>query len=358
MAAGQIPSSETPESPERFDPRDGAGTLMGAEHLARYQWAAQLVAGARVLDAGCGSGYGTAILAAAQPASLTAVDVAEEAVELTRAAVGDGVETHVADVRELPVGDDEIDLVVCFEVIEHLERREQALREFARVLAPTGTLLISSPNRDHYPAGNEHHVYEYTPEELRSELEAHFPNVRLYRQHSWLASTLADETVLGAAHYQGADATVHVPAEEAATRGESFTVAAAGQGDLPALTPRVVLGDPFEVRWFAEQLEYQRGENERLSRAALQAERELARRAERLRELGAKLLEAEQVHAELVSARGEAEAELEDMARFRAEAENYQMLYERSDRVVADLQSSISWKLTAPLRALKRLLDS
>jgi SAM-dependent methyltransferase len=355
MEAGQIPRDE---SPERFDAAAAGGTLTHSEHVGRYRWASQLAAGARVLDAGCGTGYGSAILAATGPASLIAVDVAETAVELTRAALGEDADVRVADVRELPLPDGSVDLVVCFEVIEHLERREQALREFARVLTSAGTLLISSPNRDHYPAGNEHHVYEYTPDELRAELKAHFANVRMYRQHSWLASTLADETVLAAAHDQGADATVHVPAEEAATRGESFTVAAAGQGDLPALTPRVVLGDPFEVRWFAEQLEYQRGENERLSRAALQAERELASRAERLRALGAKLLEAEQVHAELVSARGEAEAELEDMARFRAEAENYQMLYERSDRVVADLQSSISWKLTAPLRALKRLLDS
>src|SRR5215210_917140 len=106
MAAGQIPSSETPESPERFDPEDGAGTLMAAEHFARYRWAAQLVAGARVLDAGCGSGYGTAILAAARPAALTAVDVAEAAVELTRAAVGGDVDAQVADVRELPLPDD------------------------------------------------------------------------------------------------------------------------------------------------------------------------------------------------------------------------------------------------------------
>lgn len=106
------------ESPERFDPTDDAGTLMGTEHLARYQWAAQVARGARVLDAGCGSGYGTAILAAAEPASLIAVDVADEAVELTRAALGEGADVRVADVRELPVADDAVDLVVCFELID------------------------------------------------------------------------------------------------------------------------------------------------------------------------------------------------------------------------------------------------
>jgi SAM-dependent methyltransferase len=355
MEAGQIPRRE---SPERFDPDEDAGTLTHSEHVGRYRWASQLAAGAKVLDAGCGTGYGSAILATAGPASLISVDAAETAVELTRAALGEGGDVRVADVRELPLPDGAVDLVVCFEVIEHLERRAEAIREFARVLAPDGTLLISSPNRDHYAAGNEHHVFEYTPEELRSDLEAHFPNVTLYRQHSWLASTLADETVLGAAHDQGTDVTLHMPSSEAAQRGESFTVAVAGRGALPELMPRVVLGDAFEVKWFTEQLQYWRGESERLSHGALEAERELARRARRLRELGAKLLEAEQVHAELVSAHGEAEAELEDLARFKADAENYQMLYERSDRVVASLQGSISWKLTAPLRAIKRLLDS
>ena len=62
---------------ERLVPDLQRGELIYAEHLARYFLASQLAAGRRVLDAGCGEGYGTAILAAAGAASVVGVDVDE-----------------------------------------------------------------------------------------------------------------------------------------------------------------------------------------------------------------------------------------------------------------------------------------
>src|SRR6516225_2643857 len=54
------------------------------EHMARYAFAARLVRGKRVLDAGCGAGYGSAALAEVAE-SVTAVDVAAVAVDFARA---------------------------------------------------------------------------------------------------------------------------------------------------------------------------------------------------------------------------------------------------------------------------------
>ena len=343
------------ESPERFDPTDDAGTLMGTEHLARYQWAAQVARGARVLDAGCGSGYGTAILAAAEPASLIAVDVADEAVELTRAARGEAADARVADVRELPVADAAVDLVVCFEVIEHVERRDEAVREFARVLAPGGVLLISSPNRNQYPPGNEHHVYEYTPEELEAEVGAQFANVRMHRQHAWLTSSIAPPDALAAASDGGAQIALHAASAEVASREEIFTVAVASDGEAPELAPLAVLGDAFEVKWFTEQLRNHRDQAAESERLRLAAQREVERQQRRLLELGRKLVEAEQLDATLIDSRAETQADLEDT---RAEVRHHKMLHERADAVVADMQGSPSWKLTKPLRAFKKLLRS
>ena len=59
--------------------------------------------------------------------------------------------------------DRSFDLVVCFEVIEHLEEPDAALRELERVVAADGVVLVSSPNRDVYEPGNPHHLHEYTP---------------------------------------------------------------------------------------------------------------------------------------------------------------------------------------------------
>ena len=104
--------------------------------------------------------------------------------------LGEDVELLRADIRDLPFESESFDVVVCFEVIEHVERQADALAELKRVLRPDGTLLISSPNRDVYTPGNPHHVHEYLPEELQAELQASFRHVVLYRQHPWLASAV------------------------------------------------------------------------------------------------------------------------------------------------------------------------
>jgi SAM-dependent methyltransferase len=366
MSSRYEPAPMAPSaSPERFDPETHPGTLMHSEHAARYWWASQLAGGLAVLDAGCGAGYGTALLAMSQPARLIAVDISDEAVELTRAAVDGGAEVLVSDVRELPLDDDVVDLVVCFEVIEHMDRRAETLREFARVLRPDGLLLISSPNRNEYPAGNEHHVYEYTPDEFEREIGAVFPNVRLYRQHAWLASIVVQASKLAvSSRGSGVGAVLHALTDEAVEHEEMYTVAMASRGPLPETESYVVMGDPFELRWWSDQLELREADLDRgrdaqaeLERRILVAERELESREQRLREVGQRLLAAEQDHAELVAAHAEAQAQLE-MTRedLGGELERVSALYERANRVVADMQDSVSWRLTAPLRGLKRML--
>src|SRR5689334_16675248 len=124
--------------PERFVPDEMRGQLIEAEHVARYVWASSIASGRRVLDAGCGVGYGTAILAGAGAASARGVDVAEGVLEAVRAQMPAAVELDVGDVGDLPYGDASFDLVVCFEVIEHVSDQAAALDEIARVLGPGG----------------------------------------------------------------------------------------------------------------------------------------------------------------------------------------------------------------------------
>src|SRR5689334_2087841 len=57
------------------------------EHVARYAFAARLAHGKRVLDAGCGAGYGSAELARTAE-SVTGIDCAAEAVDFARANYG------------------------------------------------------------------------------------------------------------------------------------------------------------------------------------------------------------------------------------------------------------------------------
>src|SRR5437588_3248413 len=89
-------SSVAAASPERFDPRVMGGRLVEAEHLARYLVAAQFVAGRDVVDLGCGTGWGTALLARASARRCVGVDA-------DPAAVADAARNH-PEVSEFVAG--------------------------------------------------------------------------------------------------------------------------------------------------------------------------------------------------------------------------------------------------------------
>ena len=159
------------------------------EHMARYAFAARLARGKRVLDAGCGAGYGSAELAQTA-AGVVGVDVAEDAVEFARRNYhAENLSFEAASCTELPFADGAFDLVVGFEVIEHLEDWRGFLREVMRVLAPAGQFIVSTPNKLYYTesrgaqGANPFHVHEFEFEEFREELQAVFPHVALFLEN-------------------------------------------------------------------------------------------------------------------------------------------------------------------------------
>jgi SAM-dependent methyltransferase len=161
------------------------------EHRARYRFARQfarrLGPDAAILDAGCGTGYGTAEFSDAR--SVTAFDISAEAVRHARDRyAGQRVRYLQAACESLPFADSSFDLVVAFEVIEHLKRWREMLNEVKRVLKPAGILLVSTPNRAYYAesrasAGpNPFHVREFDRREFSEALDAVFPHVALWTQ--------------------------------------------------------------------------------------------------------------------------------------------------------------------------------
>lgn len=156
------------------------------EHVVRYAFAARSADGARVLDAGCGAGYGTAMLAATANWAV-GVDAAAEAVAYAREHYQRANAAFVrADCTALPFASASFDLVVAFELIEHVAEWERALGELRRVLAPEGLCLLSTPNRLYYTesrgaAGrNPFHHREFDWRELSAALAQWFPWVFLY----------------------------------------------------------------------------------------------------------------------------------------------------------------------------------
>ncbi|MGI8874829.1 MAG: class I SAM-dependent methyltransferase [Egibacteraceae bacterium] len=153
-------------------------TYWFARHVAAYRFAAGRRHGLRVLDAGCGEGYGTAMLAAGGgQGPVLGVDLDGAVVAHARRAYP-GVEFAEADVGRLPLPDATFDAVVSLQVVEHLPDVGSFLAEAARVLRPGGEFLCAAPNRLTFSPGggpvNPFHVREYAPAELAALLRAHF----------------------------------------------------------------------------------------------------------------------------------------------------------------------------------------
>ncbi len=127
--------------------------------------AAELV-GETVLEAGCGCGFGTAILAQTAK-TIIGTDVAEHHVAFAQV-LYPRIQFDTWDIKQGPyVG--QADVVVAVEVIEHIEDVEAAIRNL--IASATKRVYFSSPNRNNKGLGqgrphNNFHVKEYTPEEI------------------------------------------------------------------------------------------------------------------------------------------------------------------------------------------------
>jgi SAM-dependent methyltransferase len=146
-------------------------------HVAAYRFARRLARG-RIIDAGAGEGYGADLLSGD---GRTIV-----AMEVDPAVAGHGARRYPsvrwvrADLCRLAVRDRSVDAVVALQVLEHLPCAEEFVEGCARVLRPSGTLVLTTPNRRTFPAQqNPFHVHEFDTAELRALLEDGFTDVRV-----------------------------------------------------------------------------------------------------------------------------------------------------------------------------------
>lgn len=159
------------------------------EHLARYAFAQRLTSWKRVLEIACGTGYGTSYLATASQ-SIIGIDISHEALQYaTSHFESPNLHYLAASATALPFPDHHFDLVIAYEVIEHLSGWERLLAEAHRVLTPSGQLILSTPNKEYYAESrkqsgpNPYHAHEFTFEEFRAALQAVFPHVSIFLQN-------------------------------------------------------------------------------------------------------------------------------------------------------------------------------
>ena len=167
------------------------------EHVARYRFAAVFAAGKRVLDVGCGAGYGTGLLAEVAHEA-TGFDISPDAVHYALSHYP-AARFLIGSALDFPVRSASFDVITAFEVIEHLADWPRLLEEANRVLAPGGVFLVSTPNKPDYAqarqqAGpNPFHVHEFERTEFEQALASVFPFVRLLAQNQQEAIVFAGE---------------------------------------------------------------------------------------------------------------------------------------------------------------------
>jgi SAM-dependent methyltransferase len=164
-----VSSASLPLTGERTVPGVPAENYWFRRHEIAYRFARAHVERRRVLEVGCGEGYGTALLAGAA-AQVVGVDydaltVAHAAARYPQAAFVRG------NLAALPIASRSVDLLATLQVIEHVWNHGEFVAECLRVLRPGGRLLVTTPNRLTFSPGldaplNPFHTKEFTAAEL------------------------------------------------------------------------------------------------------------------------------------------------------------------------------------------------
>jgi 2-polyprenyl-3-methyl-5-hydroxy-6-metoxy-1,4-benzoquinol methylase len=170
---------------ERTLPDVPAENYWYRRHLAVYEWIGARVIGGRVLDMACGEGYGSEVLSRSA-ASVVGVDANPEAHEHARLRYTRQNLSFERGMVENYGEPGAFDAVVFLQTIEHVRDPAAVLRHFRSLLAPGGTVYVSTPNLlTLAPPGaaksdNPWHVKEYRAAEFLELCGEVFNQVRMF----------------------------------------------------------------------------------------------------------------------------------------------------------------------------------
>lgn len=242
------------------------------EHLVRYLFAGQLVAGKTVLDVGCGVGYGAQKLGLMGATSVTAFDISPDAVaHAAEFYAHPAVTYHVGDAEDFAF-DTRFDVVTCFEMIEHVQHPDRVLQCIERHLKPDGILIASTPRflgekRTHF------HVREFTLDEYMALMTNVFPNTAIYFENNHFSSMVTRSPA------QGIDRIEYLKDQFTPEQADVFISVSCGpRAQQPDMKPGVIFDDDRYVQMLESDVAILHKAEDDV-RAMLALEREQAREA-------------------------------------------------------------------------------
>ena len=183
---------------ERIKPRTNAWVESLASHAERYRHFIDELQGLDVLDAACGVGYGTLMIAESGASSVTGIDLSQEALDIANEEFShENIRFVNANCTSLPFDDDQFDAATSFETIEHLAEPEKFIDELHRVIKPGGKLFLSCPNSLTHSLStvrktdNPWHLSEMTLAELRQRVSLRFDIESTWHQTPSLEQIMA-----------------------------------------------------------------------------------------------------------------------------------------------------------------------
>lgn len=157
---------------ERVSARDASDNYVFQRSILAYHEAASIVSG-NVLEIGTGMGYGIEVVA---PAAARFITV-DKSVPVLPTPLPDNAEFRRMNVPPIDFPNGSFDCVISFQVIEHIRRDEEFVREVSRVLRKGGVFIVSTPNAPMSLTRNPWHVREYTATQLTRLLHGSFSEV-------------------------------------------------------------------------------------------------------------------------------------------------------------------------------------
>ena len=156
------PEKDQDRAFDLLDTFDKHGCVMFAQQRVIYDYLTACVANEAVLEAGCGNGVGTALLAR-KAYGIIGTDKLQRNVNLAKC-LYPWIQFETWDINK-PTNL-RATFVVCIEAIEHVANPKDAIRNL--IAAASSTVWISTPNGigKPRPPENPYHVCEYTPEEM------------------------------------------------------------------------------------------------------------------------------------------------------------------------------------------------